>query len=147
MPSTDRKLELKAKTSVAQTVSQPFVYAKGLNSATNEPLHQHSNPLMSDRAGDSSFGIVTGPRTGYVGLRRGRGNTFFVSRTSRWALGSIQPPIHGNRVFSLGQDGPSLKFTTHRFYHPHIRLYSVGRKKVYCLITSELNTDPYNTSC
>jgi hypothetical protein len=30
MPSTDRKLELKARTSVAQTGSQPFVYAKGL---------------------------------------------------------------------------------------------------------------------
>jgi hypothetical protein len=30
MPSTDRKLEVKAKTSVAQTGSQPFVYAKGL---------------------------------------------------------------------------------------------------------------------
>jgi hypothetical protein len=30
MPSTDRKLELKAKTSVAQTGSQPFVYVKGL---------------------------------------------------------------------------------------------------------------------
>jgi hypothetical protein len=30
MPSTDRKLELKAKTSVAQTDSQPYVYAKGL---------------------------------------------------------------------------------------------------------------------
>jgi hypothetical protein len=30
MPSTDRKLELKAKTSVAQTASQPAVYAKGL---------------------------------------------------------------------------------------------------------------------
>jgi hypothetical protein len=30
MPSTDRKLELKAKTSVAQTGSQPFVYGKGL---------------------------------------------------------------------------------------------------------------------
>jgi hypothetical protein len=30
MPSTDRKLELKAKISVAQTGSQPFVYAKGL---------------------------------------------------------------------------------------------------------------------
>jgi hypothetical protein len=32
MPSTDRKLELKAKTSVAQTASQAAVYAKGLNS-------------------------------------------------------------------------------------------------------------------
>jgi hypothetical protein len=31
MSSTDRKLELKAKASVAQTGSQPFVYAKGLN--------------------------------------------------------------------------------------------------------------------
>jgi hypothetical protein len=31
MPSTDRKLELKAKTSVAQTASQAAVYAKGLN--------------------------------------------------------------------------------------------------------------------
>jgi hypothetical protein len=31
MPSTDRKLELKAKTSVAQTDSQPYEYAKGLN--------------------------------------------------------------------------------------------------------------------
>jgi hypothetical protein len=31
MPSTDRKLELKAETSVAQTASQAAVYAKGLN--------------------------------------------------------------------------------------------------------------------
>jgi hypothetical protein len=30
MPSTDRKLELIAKTSVAQTGSQPYVYAKEL---------------------------------------------------------------------------------------------------------------------
>jgi hypothetical protein len=30
MPSTDRKLELNAKTSVAQTASQAAVYAKGL---------------------------------------------------------------------------------------------------------------------
>jgi hypothetical protein len=30
MPSADRKLELKAKTSVAQTASQAAVYAKGL---------------------------------------------------------------------------------------------------------------------
>jgi hypothetical protein len=34
MPSTDRKLELKAKTSVAQTGSQPFVYAKGLSGSS-----------------------------------------------------------------------------------------------------------------
>jgi phage terminase large subunit-like protein len=30
MPPTDRKLELKAKTSLAQTASQAAVYAKGL---------------------------------------------------------------------------------------------------------------------
>jgi hypothetical protein len=34
MPSTDRKLELKAKTTVAQTGSQPCVYAKGLTIRT-----------------------------------------------------------------------------------------------------------------
>jgi hypothetical protein len=37
MPSTDRKLELKAKTSLAQTTSQAAVYAKGLIS---EKIHQ-----------------------------------------------------------------------------------------------------------
>jgi hypothetical protein len=31
MPSTDIKLELKAKTSMAQTASQAAVYAKGLS--------------------------------------------------------------------------------------------------------------------
>jgi hypothetical protein len=31
MPSTDRKLELKAKTSVAQTASHVAVYAKGID--------------------------------------------------------------------------------------------------------------------
>jgi len=31
MPSTDRRLELKEKTSMAQTVWQPAVYARGLN--------------------------------------------------------------------------------------------------------------------
>jgi hypothetical protein len=36
MPSTDRKLELKAKTSVAQTGLQPCVYAKGLNETGSE---------------------------------------------------------------------------------------------------------------
>jgi hypothetical protein len=30
VPSTDRKLELKAKTSMAQTASQAAVYAKGV---------------------------------------------------------------------------------------------------------------------
>jgi hypothetical protein len=40
MPSTDRKLELKAKTLVAQTASQAAVYAKGLIcfSLSNEKL-------------------------------------------------------------------------------------------------------------
>jgi hypothetical protein len=31
MPSTDRKLELTAKASMAQPVSQPAVYSDGLN--------------------------------------------------------------------------------------------------------------------
>jgi hypothetical protein len=35
MPSTDRKLELKAKTSVAQTASQVAVYAEGLTPELN----------------------------------------------------------------------------------------------------------------
>jgi len=30
MPSTDRRLELKEKTSMAQTVWQPVVYVKGI---------------------------------------------------------------------------------------------------------------------
>jgi hypothetical protein len=41
MPSTDRKLELKAKTSVAQTGSQPFVYAKGLKLKTSTCFGHH----------------------------------------------------------------------------------------------------------
>jgi hypothetical protein len=40
MPSTDRKLELKAKTSVAQTGSQPFVYAKGLKRKSKKPFER-----------------------------------------------------------------------------------------------------------
>jgi hypothetical protein len=50
MQSTDRKLELKAKTSVAQTDSQPYVYAKGLwninrveNEAKDDPSGDFSN--------------------------------------------------------------------------------------------------------
>jgi hypothetical protein len=38
MPSTDRKLELKAKTSMAQTTSQTAVYAKGLMTFTHTLL-------------------------------------------------------------------------------------------------------------
>jgi hypothetical protein len=39
MPSADRKLELKAKTSVAQTGSQSFVYAKGLMCLKEEKIN------------------------------------------------------------------------------------------------------------
>jgi hypothetical protein len=35
MPSTDTKLELTAKSSMAQPVSQPVVYANGLNTHTH----------------------------------------------------------------------------------------------------------------
>jgi hypothetical protein len=38
MPSADRKLELKAKTSVAQTTSQVAVYAKGLTLSAQHPF-------------------------------------------------------------------------------------------------------------
>jgi translation machinery-associated protein 16 len=44
MPSTDRKLELKAKTSVAQTGLQPFVYAKRLKrSVGNRKNREHAS--------------------------------------------------------------------------------------------------------
>jgi hypothetical protein len=36
MPSTDRKLELKAKTSMAQNASQAAVYAEGLTTEHSE---------------------------------------------------------------------------------------------------------------
>jgi hypothetical protein len=44
MPSTDRKLELKAKTSVAQTASQAAVYAKGLTLALDVVGDQRHAP-------------------------------------------------------------------------------------------------------
>jgi hypothetical protein len=55
MPSTDRKLELKAKTSVAQTTSQAAVYAKGLITysflvltlGTVRPIYRTGTPLPS----------------------------------------------------------------------------------------------------
>jgi hypothetical protein len=47
MPSTDIKLELKAKTSVAETGSQPFVYDKGLTSALDGVGGKH-HPREND---------------------------------------------------------------------------------------------------
>jgi hypothetical protein len=47
MPSTDRKLELKAKTSMAQTASQAAVYAKGLNAKKNLDNHFPVDRLQS----------------------------------------------------------------------------------------------------
>jgi hypothetical protein len=47
MPSTDRKLELKAKASVAQTGSQPFVYAKGLR-PVNGTVADINFPTITD---------------------------------------------------------------------------------------------------
>jgi hypothetical protein len=49
MPSTDRKLELKAKTSVAQTASQAAVCAKGLNhdEGTAQSVHWQSTDNSS----------------------------------------------------------------------------------------------------
>jgi hypothetical protein len=55
MPSTDRKLELKAKTSVAQTGLQPFVYAKGLKNEIkiqyiSVPKHYSLLSILKDGA-------------------------------------------------------------------------------------------------
>jgi hypothetical protein len=42
MPSTDRKLELKAKTSMAQTASRAAVYAKGLKGSLRDVFKSYS---------------------------------------------------------------------------------------------------------
>jgi hypothetical protein len=65
MPSTDRKLELKADTSVAQTASQAAVYAKGLTSALHGVDDQRHAPaaLPPERPGTHY--------TGWVDLRAG----------------------------------------------------------------------------
>jgi hypothetical protein len=56
MPSTDRKLELKANTSVAQTGSQPFVYAKGLT--LSWPFNRTSGKVtISESHRKSKFNI------------------------------------------------------------------------------------------
>jgi hypothetical protein len=52
MPSTDRKLELKAKTSVAQTGSQPYVYAKGFSKRDSN--RQYQNSLLPNHALDNT---------------------------------------------------------------------------------------------
>jgi len=47
MPSTDRRLELKEKTSMVQTVWQPVVYAKGLTSQQElQCFHPHTNNCL-----------------------------------------------------------------------------------------------------
>jgi hypothetical protein len=48
MPSTDRKLELKAKTSVAQTASQAAVYAKGLMRTKPHTSGRHITHLTTN---------------------------------------------------------------------------------------------------
>jgi hypothetical protein len=59
MPSTGRKLELKANTSVAQTGSQPAVYAKGLRQYVPP---EHSRPTFtahSELLQEKQFGFKT----------------------------------------------------------------------------------------
>jgi hypothetical protein len=63
MPSSDRKLELKAKTSVAQTGSQPFVYVKGLNQNCSKYRDRNSAvekycELYEERPGHKSERVV-----------------------------------------------------------------------------------------
>jgi hypothetical protein len=62
MPSTDGKVELKAKTSVAQTNSQPCVYAKGLTEfKTHLCPHQiySGDEIKEDQVGRAHGGEET----------------------------------------------------------------------------------------
>jgi hypothetical protein len=69
MPSTDRKLGLKAKTSVAQTASQTFVYVKGLTSALDGVQGQRlPRSLYPRERPDTSHGLAPGL------IRTGAGN-------------------------------------------------------------------------
>jgi hypothetical protein len=55
MPSTDRKLELKAKTPMAQTASQAAVYAKGLISTATVTTIISTNMLPADLHSSRSY--------------------------------------------------------------------------------------------
>jgi hypothetical protein len=63
MPSTDRKLELKAKTSVAQTASQAAVYAKGLTSVLDEGGWLMPHPACFTPGKDHCIGDLCGPQS------------------------------------------------------------------------------------
>jgi hypothetical protein len=57
MPSTGRKLELKAKTSVAQTASQVAVYAKGSN-----PVRADVSTALREISACFAVSVSTGRR-------------------------------------------------------------------------------------
>jgi hypothetical protein len=63
MPSTDTKPELTAKASMAQPVSQPAVYANGLNTGDEVPFPLRSKPLCSliRAVTDSNLGCSGSP--------------------------------------------------------------------------------------
>jgi hypothetical protein len=87
MPSTDRKLELKAKTSVAQTGSQPYVYAKGLT-VQGDGSEGHWSILVGESA--SKLVILNVGWQGVCGLVSGGGGVYFY-----WGAGSSPPsPPH-----------------------------------------------------
>jgi hypothetical protein len=110
MPSTDRKLELKVKTSVAQTGSQPFVYAKELTGPLC-PLSVHGSRVTKVPGGPQTciLNILwlsggAGGGGGYTrNIFRGRFNKFsWGQRAERTGIWGQQPPIQGFRsIFKL----------------------------------------------
>jgi hypothetical protein len=72
MPSTDRKLELKAKTSVAQTGSQPYVYAKGLSGNSSWMPYAPQLIVKQLELKQSTFlgGFVRGKKSVAIGRKR-----------------------------------------------------------------------------
>jgi hypothetical protein len=99
MPSTDRKLELKAKTSVAQITSQAAVYAKGLmvlhstQWATVPSLSKLQDHTHTHHTQFNSYIPVTIPK-----LRPLPDNTQQSPETDICAPGGIQTHNHGKQA-------------------------------------------------
>jgi hypothetical protein len=96
MPYTDRKIELKAKTSVAQTASQAAVYAKGLNGTINNHALTFKNNTVSNQRLD----VIHIARHS-VNVKSEFGRTFFPPCVFRGGLGSIpdQGTMGGRYIF------------------------------------------------
>jgi hypothetical protein len=64
MPSTDTKLELTAKASMAQPVSQPAVYANGLNLCNERYSSPYQQAMKRARGGEgysSTLSLTSAP--------------------------------------------------------------------------------------